>query len=388
MTTYLLVAPVLDSMDANYVTWALPPALGAVLAAVRGGTSGRLRWFAVAGASLCWAVLARRQGIFVIVPVAVAAYGGAAPWGRAILAAVAGGVGALLPFEVHYALRGHPWAFVEGVVFNPWGYAYVSTVTFDPHEALRATAFFLAWPLAVALLSLGAGRGPSRPSRRVFGSVAVAYLVAAVAAAWVGGRFYKGYFLMAAPAACFVAGIGWDRIAAPGAVRWRRWIAAFVFLLLGGRQAVLWSNVAQERGIVRDRAQRRLAERVARTTGPGDRIWCWGWHLWGVYALSGRLSASRIYKGLGLLTEPHADTWRTPAPRLVFRDGPAARMLLEDFRATPPAVVILGSTVPHRDFHDLRRFLRDGYRRDPSVRMGRLEVWVRRPSPQGPSPRP
>ncbi len=379
VVAYLLGAPVLDSMDANYVTWALPPAFGAAVASARAAEAGSGRAFGLAGALAVLAGLARRQAACVALAVVWAVLRRPERRGPAAAAAAVGALLALVPFWLPYAASGHGRAFFEGVFANPWGVAYVGRIPFSAVEAVRATAFFLAWPLAVALVGIGAGRGCAAP--RAGGRTAEAMAVfaaAAIPAAWVGGRFYKGYWLIAYLPACYLAGAAWARIFGAGTVRLRRTVAVAVFVALGLRQAAAWLQVARERRIVRDRPQRRLSAFVERTTRPDDRIWCWGWHLWGIYALAGRLSASRIYKGLGLLTEPNDDTWRKPQGRLRFRDGPAARALLEDFARTPPAVVLLGGTVPRTEFAALRSFLREGYRLDRTVRVGRVEVWVRR----------
>jgi hypothetical protein len=39
---------------------------------------------------------------------------------------------------------------------------------------------------------------------------------------------------------------------------------------------------------------------------------------------------------------------------------------------------VLGSTVPHRDFTELKDFLRQHYRRDHAVRIGKVQIWRRK----------
>jgi len=379
---FLLGAPFLDSMDANYVTWTMPLGFAAVAAALRGRARADLRWFAAAGALACGSALARRQGICAVPAVAWVAWTCDDRRLRALAAAAAGGIAAFVPLLVHYAAAGAAGRLLAGYFLNPWGRAYVGRVPFDPVEAARATAFFLAWPLSLLAVAVGRRRRPVGGAGTARGAMAV-YLACAVLAAWVGGRFYKGYFLLSWPAAAYLAGDAWDRIAAPGASRLRRAVALAVFVGLGVRQAAAWRAEAAGRSIPRDRVQRRIAAFIEARTGPDDRIWCWGWHLWDLYALSGRLAASRVYKGLGLLTDPNDDTWRRPQSRLRFVDGPAARIVLDDFARTPPAVVVLGSTVPHRAFRGLRRLLAEQYRLDRTIRRGRLEIWVRRGQPRG-----
>jgi hypothetical protein len=128
-----------------------------------------------------------------------------------------------------------------------------------------------------------------------------------------------------------------------------------------------------------------VARHLMRELPDGARIWIWGWHLWDLYPMTDRRSASRLYKSLGLLTPPNDDTWRLPASPLVFVDGPHAQMLIEDLERAPPGYVVLGSTVPQRQFTALRKLLGRDYARDRTVQLGKLEMWRHRSL--GPPPR-
>src|SRR5690606_31650189 len=103
-----------------------------------------------------------------------------------------------------------------------------------------------------------------------------------------------------------------------------------------------------------------------------------GWHLWDVYTFSEARSGSTIYKSLGLLTPPNDDTWRTPASPLHFSAGPNAERLLRELSESRPRWIVLGSSVPVAEFDGLNRWLRANYRRDRSVRLGRVQFWQRR----------
>ena len=130
-----------------------------------------------------------------------------------------------------------------------------------------------------------------------------------------------------------------------------------------------------DRARVHDRGGRQIAEHIQPSLEPGDRIWVWGWHLWDVYPMTGHLSGSRIYKSLGLLSRPNDDTWRRGAKRLEFRDGEYADLLVEELEESRPRWIVLGSTVPRKQFKGLRRLLRREYRRDRSKRLGRVQFW-------------
>jgi hypothetical protein len=197
-----------------------------------------------------------------------------------------------------------------------------------------------------------------------------------LASAWLGFRFYKGYFLTAAAPLALLAAAPWGLGGRGGALpSWARAaLGAPVALLIWGQMETVQST-REDRARPHDRGGRIIAEHVVAHSVPDDRIWVWGWHLWDVYPYSGRRSASAVYKSLGLLTPPNDDTWRRPASPPRFVDGVWAERLLTDFERTPPKWVVLGSTVPHREFVALRRHLRTHYRRDRRVRLNRVEFW-------------
>jgi hypothetical protein len=210
----------------------------------------------------------------------------------------------------------------------------------------------------------------------------VAWTLATLAAAWLGARFYKGYFLAVAPPLAILAAAAWGLFGARAPLRIvARLVLLVPVVVLVLRQGTMLGEQRRDRARPHDEGGRVIAKHLQRELPDGARIWVWGWHLWDVYPLTDRRSASRIYKSLGLLTPPNDDTWRQPATPLVFVDGEAAAILLEDLRANPPGYIVLGSTVPHRQFTALRRFLAEAYVRDARVRLGKVEFWRSRELP-------
>lgn len=389
----------LDSMDANYVTWAQFPQIAAaglgLEASRRASKRGRVAlWFCAGVMAGLAALMKRPSGVVLLLLLVWAFWPGNPLRGRLrdSAAIVAGFLAAHLPLAAHYLARGHLGDLVGGYVLNRWGARYVTSGpdagSFVAWEAAAATVYFLALPLALAAFAFA--RGALRDRRLLWLSV---WTAATLVAAAVGMRFYKGYFLAVLPPLCLLAASPWGLFGGEWRSRWwLRGLALVPAALLLGRQAQIVDRMRNDRWRPHDSGGQRLAAHVRANTQPGDRIWVWGWHLWDVYPYAGRLSGSRIYKSLGLLTPPNDDTWRRRGSRLQFADGEFARILVEDLRRTGPAYVLLGSTVPHRQFDELRALLRERYVRDRRVRVGRVELWRLRSAPgparHGPPPQP
>jgi hypothetical protein len=387
-----LVDAHLDSMDANYVTWVqLPMVLAwawAFAAAQREGWA-RLRGFALAGVLAGAALLVKQAaGPMLLALVLCAAWPQvwARSWRDGVRDALAISAGAVLvhaPLLVAYAWQGELGSLLSAYPINRWGIRYVLEGGRDGglvalREGVLATAYFLALPLALAAFAVVPPASERARVRRVVVPLAI-WTVAALVGAWVGARFYKGYFLGVLPPLAILAAAPWGVFGSRAPLRWPARVAlALPIVLLVLRQGTLLIEQRRDRARPHDQGGRVIAKHLQLELPADERIWVWGWHLWDVYAMTGRRSASRIYKSLGLLTPPNDDTWRRPATPLVFVDGEPARILLEDLRAAPPGYIVLGSTVPHRQFTALRELLAELYVRDPRVKLGRVEFWRRR----------
>ncbi len=379
----------LDSMDANYVTWAQLPLVAGVGAALTlPGTGTRRRvlgWWVAAGVLCGFAALLKQPagvGAVVVLVLAWRGRSGAELSRRArVIAVIAGLVAAHAPVMLHYAAAGELRALWDGYVWNRWGMRYVSYGG-EPwglaamKEGVLATAHFVALPLGLALVAVVPPRDPEQ-RRQWLGLVL--WSLGTLAAAWVGLRFYKGYYLAVAAPLSLWAAAPWGLLGRGLRVgRVVRGILLLPALLLALRQVAVLELQRKDRARPHDQGGRVIADHILAHSEAGDRIWVWGWHLWDVYPLTGLRSGSRVYKSLGLLTPPNDDTWRRSATKLTFVDGPAAQLLLEDLRASQPAWIVLGSTVPRGEFEGLKQLLHEGYVLDRRVRLGRVQFWQRR----------
>ncbi len=379
----------LDSMDANYVTWAQLPLVAGVGEAwlAPRATTPRRQWVAwgVAGVLVGLATLLKRPaGIGMVVVLVLAMWpgptGGLSRW-RRVVAVVGGIVLAHVPIGLHYAAHGEFAALIDGYVRSTWGLRYVVGGG-EPWgwgamgEGLLATVHVLPLPLALAMTAVVPPK--DRDARRAWWSL-VLWTLGALAAAWIGLRFYKGYFLAVSAPLCLWAAAPWGLLGGQSRVpRWLRMVLLIPTMILALRQVAVLEHQRADRARPHDNGGRVIARHIRKDLREGDRIWVWGWHLWDVYPFTRTRSASRVYKSLGLLTPPNDDTWRRPAKRLKFVDGPGAQVLMEDLRAAPPVWIVLGSTVPRRQFTALRTFLRAEYHLDRRVRLGRVEFWHRK----------
>ncbi|MBK7825233.1 hypothetical protein [Nannocystis sp.] len=431
----------LDSMDANYVTWALLPQLAAVLVAVLADRRRRAQpvpsamsstasqasgapddadpqpvpsrrsftasqasgtpdnadpqpvpsrrsfgtWL-MAGVLCAAATLCKQPDGIVLVPVlAHALFAGPRRDLRSGLAVLLGFLGGHAVVGAHYLAHGQLGALVASYTGINWGIAYIGHHADTPlrsaaWEGAAASLYFLALPLVLAGFAIAARpREPSPETRATLRLLAI-WSAAALVSAAVGLRFYKGYFLAVLPPLCLLAAAPWGLLSA---ATWRRglarWFAAPVLALLVARAALQLHATRVDRAHPHDDGARKIAAHIARHSQPGDRIWVWGWHLWGVYAYSDRLSASPLYKTPGLLTRFDNDTWRRPSTPVQFiPDSPHAARLLRDLEAAPPIFIALGGTVPREQFTGLRRFLAARYERDRRIQVGKVEIWRRR----------
>jgi hypothetical protein len=378
----------LDSMDANYVTWANLPQIAGFWLAIEAVRARSSRWrpalWLCAGAAAGFAALCKQPNAVVLFAIlAIAAWprelaGDERRW-HAPAWVLLGFVLAHVPIGLQYLAAGQLRALIDGYVLNRWGLRYLGAREASLFESLLdgslATAHFVGLALVLASFTLGHAITSREPERRLVAWLAI-WLAGTLVAASLGFRFYKGYFLAVAAPLCLLAGASVGLLGARCRVHWAaRAVGLALASILLARQAFILEHVRRDRAMSHDYNGRRIAAHVAANTSPDQTIWVWGWHLWDVYALSNRMSGSRIYKSLGILSNPNDDTWRRPATPLRFIDSEYATMLLADLDANRPAYIVLGSTVPHRDFVGLQQFLRAHYRRDYRLRIGKVQFW-------------
>jgi hypothetical protein len=418
----------LDSMDANYVTWANLPTIlaGALLVEARalppGSWHRAAAWFG-SGVFAAFAALCKTPaGVVFAAALMIVALDAWAPSGSRSAEGRAGRPGGLppglagalrdgsalslgavfghVPLVLHYASHGALDVLVASYPVSSWVTSYVARRTTSPWLAAREFVFASVYHLALLLLLAGQRLVWWRRSDALAESddrviPLLLWASCLLLSAAVGLRFYKGYFVSVAPPLALLASSLWSGRASPlrpvfstspgerstvglTPALVASVLAALLTIGLGLRQVSLARYARLERAQVMDAGARQIGEWIAAHSTPEDRIWVWGWHLWPVYSYADRRPASAVYKSLGLLTPPNDDTWRTPATPLTFVEGPWSERVLAELQQTAPRFVCLGGTVPRTDFVALRRWLAKDYRRVTELRVGRAEVWERR----------
>lgn len=399
----------LDTMDANYVTWANLPQVAAFwmgIEASRAAPRWRSALWLGAGALAGFAALCKRPAGIVLLVLLAVVWLSTQTRGRERVRRSAREGGLVLmgfglahvPICMQYLAAGEFGALLDGYFMSKWGLRYVGARSVGVGEFVRewalSSAHFLGLPLLLSAFVVGVALGARLRPRQGSGladesegqgqalACVLVYLLLTLGAAAVGARFYKGYFVAVAAPACLLAaapmGLLGRRCSVHALLRGVALLACSLLLLRAGLQL---ERTRVDRGRVHDAGGRAIAAHLEPRVEPEATIWVWGWHLWDVYPLTGRMSASPIYKSLGILSQPNDDTWRRGAQPLRFVDSPYAERLIADLEQARPAYIVLGSTVPHRDFEQLRQLLRRDYVRDRRPRIGRVQFWRLRRAP-------
>ncbi len=424
---YTVASPITDSIDINYGAWMVMPYVWSTVALVAGLKKGQHRYFLASGVLLALAGLLKRQAavLFPLFVVLLVVQRLARPEGwapppdrrRALLMLGAGLAAGFSTLGLYYLAQGEPWAFVRHYFFSEGGWRYAAQGGLSWGEKLpRLGDGFLGFWEYMATAALLAGLalvGAYRPGRpwTLRGALLGGHFWLSFLGAAVGFRFFKGYYLQVLPAAVWLAAhpdgalTRWLRRAAwQGTPRRRLGAAAVMVCTLAVLTPALigdWKQLDEirtRRQHARDPEAQRAARVIVPNTSPDDTIWVWGRWAWPVYFHADRLSASRYYKTLGIITSNLTNTWRRGTAPTTFVDGGPDEAIIEDLKAKRPAFIVVSKNEDYRDWADFRALLRTDYQPVPHLRMRAFTVYHRkdhalvkpvRPNPpRRPKPKP
>ena len=393
---FCVFAPITDSIDINYGAWMAPAYIWATVFFVAAAKSGRLRWLVACGAMLAFAGLLKRQAavlfpvfaaMLVLAPRLERPEGWADPlsWKRA-LPALFGGLA--IGFSPILLLGGDAFEFGRHYFFSEGGWRYLKGELDWGDKLLRVGDGVLGLWEYMATVSVLAAAAVMMAARSVTwrGVLLGAHLALSFAGAAIGFRFFKGYYLQLLPAAVWIAAHH------EGALT--RWLyrdawkgPATVFALVGVLFVSLpglyndvgeLNSIRKRRLSPRDKDAQRIARVVKANTDADDTVWVWGRWAWPVYFHADRLSASRYYKVLGILTTNLTNTWKRATERTRFIDEGPWEEVIADLEDEEPAFIILAHNEDYSRFHALKALLRSDYKRVPNLRVPRYSIYSRK----------
>ncbi|MEE2789897.1 MAG: glycosyltransferase family 39 protein [Myxococcota bacterium] len=404
---YVVLAPITDSMDANYGAWMIAPYIWSSVCFVLALRRRQFRYFLMAGALLAIAGLIKRQaavlvGVYLLTGLAIPRTRVPDGWmtiehrGRAAMALLVGLVIGFAPIFLWYLSRGQLWSFCEQYFFSSSGWSYLKgELSFSERLLRLGDGFQGLWAYVATptlLASFAIMYRVRQPQHLTIRSVFVAsFLAMSFIGAALGLRFFKSYYLQVLPALLVLsvhpAGIfRGKRVPVEGEALQRPWGVRILILL--GATFVLAPAVVQDgnelwkirkmRAQARDGESRKIGAYIAARTQPNDRIWVWGRWGWPVYFHADRRAASHFPKTLGVFTTTLTNTWRRPTKNTAFDPQSPWPKLMKQLRARPPAFVVISKNEDMARFEALKRFLRSDYRRVSTLKVRAFSVYRHR----------
>lgn len=405
---YAVFSPITDGLDVNYNAWMSTPYIWATALLVLGLRDGRRGWFVASGAMVTIAALMKHQGMMVAPLFAVVIWctpylerpeGWATVERReALLSYIIGGLLGFVPIAAFYAAHGDLGAFFQNFFLSNTGWRYVEgelnwAARIDRLEdgALGLWKFMAVPTLLVTIVGASV-RLQKRDPWTTRGLLLVGHLVMGAVGVSIGFRYFRGYYLQLLPAAAWVAAhpqgplLRWtDRATRPHS--WEAWgrrgvhVMLLSLLFIGpftGDMALLKQSLRGRRIYSGPQIEaRRVGDWIRRQTQPDDRLWVWGRWAWPVYYYADRLSPTRFYKVLGIITTNLTNTWKRPTAMTRYvRRGPW-REVNADLERTKPVFIVTARNESYAGFTTLERMLSTEYRRVPRPGVRSLEVWVR-----------
>ncbi|MFH1132503.1 MAG: glycosyltransferase family 39 protein, partial [Pseudomonadota bacterium] len=365
---FAIGSPILDGMALGYYAWTLTPFIWSSVFFVEGLRSGNLGWFVGCGILVSISALFKHQGaliapFYALILVFDAHLKRPDDWRaakkNAPLFYLIGVVLGFLPVVLYYAIKGGLVSFIYQFFFSYSGWESLAGEgnwnakllrLFDGFNGLWE---FLAIPTLLACLSF-----VSLPLRRhgvwtLMNAFLVSHFLVGAFCLVLGFRFVESHYLLLLPVMAWLAGhpdglfLRWFNTKWPSGFKgWLR--GALIFCLLVGLTPPVFPHIKKINDLKRNRYSSKslqieaktIARVIRKNTDAQTKIWVWGQPAWSVYFYADRLSASRYYKSLGIITNQPANTWRRSATTYFVRKGPW-HVISKDLARTKPRFVVL-----------------------------------------------
>ena len=389
---YLLLSPIMDSIDINYGAWMIAPMIWSSVCFIRWMKRDELKWLIWAGILLAVAGLLKRQGavltpLFMLLIAYVGSSRNADTKVRVILrntTLLLVGIGlGFLPILLFYGAHGELLNFIKHYFFSPGGWQYLDTLTWS-EKIVRlsdgALGFLEYGSLAtvLAVFALLGWFNQGQDDRRDVWSwyFLVGLLLFSIAGLSLGFRFFKGYYLQTLPALVWMLG-------APSGIRKlmnspTAWLTKSMVTLLVAMclapflvkdfQAI--DAIRSQRHQPRDLSAQRIARLIKKETKPHERIWVWGRAAWPIYVHAERLAATRYPKTLAVFTTNLTNTWRRGTQPTTFEPRSDWKPLIDQLNEQKPSFIVLAHNERYGTFTALQTVLRTQYTRRKSPARG------------------
>ncbi len=407
---YVWSSPISDSIDFNYNAWMMAPYVWCACFALLGLKRGGAWWFA---SGFCVAVsgLIRRQTA-VICPLLLLAVlfaqrcerpenwpplnGKSASRLRNFFWLAGGVVAGFLPIALFYAAHGELGALIQNYVFSNIGWKYIgqSQLSFvdkwirfgDGLLGFQAYLVLAFWLGTVSTL-LAIFRGSSQRLIIYFNT---AFFALSFIGAAFGLRFFKSYYIQMLPAAVWLA------VSLEGAVLpcfnrdfWQRPSPLFKRRMIIFAATIALAIPAIYKDYRQLRFTRRyiqhaysdtlpVAQIIHQNTSPDETIWVWGRWAWPFYFYTDRMSPSRQYKSLGILTNDLTNTWKRPTIQTHFLPDTPWPELMSDLKKNRPAYIILSNNELLEGFDAFLEFLDQDYKPVHRLSGRRFKIYRRK----------
>lgn len=426
---YVIYSPISDDMTVNYNAWMICAYIWSTFFFVVALKRGKLGYFVGCGLMLTVAGLCKRQGA-VLFPLYAALIwfssmlGAPTTWARfdrrhAMLAFFFGLAIGFVPIFSFYLAKGHAREFVMNYFFSQSGWRYVGgELSLGDKISRLEDAFtgfwqFMLLPTLLASMTLVASVGRPRRGDRLVLSLLAGMFVLSFLGLSLGFRFYRGYYIQALPALVllsvhpegplfrwFAPGL-WPRNGSRLFLRLAKVGAMCFFVFLAARPGyAMLKKERDKRGNVNHvrREATRLSEIIAKNTTKQDRIWVWGRWAWPIYFHADRLSPTRYYKVIDVITTNLTNTWRRRTMMTRFVPHGPEIGIARELTDTKPAYIITAVNEDHKGWTGFEDLLAKEYEEQTIAGITAFHLYQRkglvkkppptpklRPRPRGPS---
>ncbi len=423
MLIYTLFSPNTDSMDINYNSWMITPYIWSfafILYAVQlirnEQAPEQLRyapilWIVLSGMFLVWGALMKHQGSFLLPAFLFYLYH--QPYRFLLMLSLGFGMGlGFLPLFVHYYQHGHLIVILKNYFLSESGWRYVkeqqlwSDRFLGLYDGLLGVFLFTGFVAILSVLSIilymRIYKNLQAKSHQDFIFLIILSIMSFGGVA-VGWRFFKGYYLQLFAPLILLALHPitlrwlWDQIR--NFTQFKVSQKSMIILLI---MTLLTSFGYESKSLVAQRKQRRgplhlpavqskqVGLWIKKNSKPEDQIWVWGRWAWPVYFYSQKMSATRYFKNLGVLTTQLTNTWRRGTKPTKFDPNTPWVSAINELQAFSPKWIAIAQNESYQDFKALKDLLRQKYQKRTPQQIGlkgkhfTIDLYERVDPPQNP----